>query len=918
MTKTVKGARIRQKRTLVENQIPTIPSNNDHTTGWLDTDIYEGELFLNVNNASPALWFRQNSGVTRVATLDENSKLPFDFLTNNTTGITHSFAVTTTITDTITGGTQYIILSGTSTNNATITNIIKLDNLETSVNVLYLSINLYVIGGTSYTVNIKDSNNTTITILSSTSTLSELIYLMWDGSKWITTSTSGTGDVKKSGTVDTNRIGIWNNTLNDLRGDASLTYVNSTGILSIGSGITFLTGDVRTITTYPDSNTHPIYIKGQAGGGTGTAAGYLILEGGIGGNASSGQGGAGGDIYLRGGNTGNGTVIGSSGGAVFIYGGDGNMGSSRGNIFLGTELGVGALPLSGASDTKLVYYNPNGGKLSYGSIPSGNVSSFGTPVNNQVAVWTNYTTIEGSSSFTWNGTVFGIRGDINFSSGGDRTIKILDFVSGDGNKLLLNAGGGINGGDFYLTAGKGINLLGGKIFIAGGSGQYANGGDVSISGGENFDSGNGGSVIINGGLGSNNYGSIYLGNSNTDSIYLNTTSIQIGTPVANQILFIDTVDNKLKRGTITPSSGGGVNWNGTLTNNGLVTTNSSNSSIISEDTLTWDGTNLDVSGNIQFSSGGPRDIKIIQAGGISSALNITGQNNNSSAPSGNINIIAGSNGNTSALPPANGGDGGNLQLKGGAGGDGTGANGVGGNINIIAGAGGTGAGSCGGTGGSISIKGGSGSANSSGGNVYICGGVGGSGLGNVYLGFSGTSASESIGSVYMSENTYFNNGSFKASKTRMAVPDNTSYVGNTEQTIISYTVSNANYILDIGTRLYRISFKGKATSSSAQIITIKLKKGTTILYNFSTSSYNNLEFDVKFEFGPFNSTSTSGGYTYMEMDGSGLGNGVIKVGTDLVTSGSGNNITVTLQSNQAGYNSMYVITKSIEVLDNYI
>ena len=35
----------------VENDVATIPSTNDHTDGsWLTTDIYEGELFLNVVN----------------------------------------------------------------------------------------------------------------------------------------------------------------------------------------------------------------------------------------------------------------------------------------------------------------------------------------------------------------------------------------------------------------------------------------------------------------------------------------------------------------------------------------------------------------------------------------------------------------------------------------------------------------------------------------------------------------------------------------------------------------------------------------------------------------------------------------------------------------------------------------------------
>ena len=40
----------------------------------------------------------------------------------------------------------------------------------------------------------------------------------------------------------------------------------------------------------------------------------------------------------------------------------------------------------------------------------GNVSNTGTPVNNQVAVWTNSTTIEGDADFTWSGTTLTIDG----------------------------------------------------------------------------------------------------------------------------------------------------------------------------------------------------------------------------------------------------------------------------------------------------------------------------------------------------------------------------------------------------------------------------------------------------------------------------------------------------------------------------
>ena len=60
MAKEIKGARFVLKRSNVVGETPTIPPNNDHTTGlWIDTDIYSGEMFLNV--ADSKMWFRNSS-----------------------------------------------------------------------------------------------------------------------------------------------------------------------------------------------------------------------------------------------------------------------------------------------------------------------------------------------------------------------------------------------------------------------------------------------------------------------------------------------------------------------------------------------------------------------------------------------------------------------------------------------------------------------------------------------------------------------------------------------------------------------------------------------------------------------------------------------------------------------------------------
>jgi hypothetical protein len=47
---------------------------------------------------------------------------------------------------------------------------------------------------------------------------------------------------------------------------------------------------------------------------------------------------------------------------------------------------------------------------------SGDVSKVGTPVNNQVGVWTGDGTIEGDANFTWSGTLLNITGSIDVSS----------------------------------------------------------------------------------------------------------------------------------------------------------------------------------------------------------------------------------------------------------------------------------------------------------------------------------------------------------------------------------------------------------------------------------------------------------------------------------------------------------------------
>ena len=63
----VKNARILFKRSNIAGQIPTVPQTEDHRDGtWLETDIYEGEFFLNL--ADDRLFYRSPDGIKEVVT----------------------------------------------------------------------------------------------------------------------------------------------------------------------------------------------------------------------------------------------------------------------------------------------------------------------------------------------------------------------------------------------------------------------------------------------------------------------------------------------------------------------------------------------------------------------------------------------------------------------------------------------------------------------------------------------------------------------------------------------------------------------------------------------------------------------------------------------------------------------------------
>ena len=84
MAKITKGARMRNKIVNTPGAEPTIPINDDHTTGWRSTDIYIGEFML--NSTDDRLFIRADDGKREMVVLDEDGLIPGRLIPSNTTG----------------------------------------------------------------------------------------------------------------------------------------------------------------------------------------------------------------------------------------------------------------------------------------------------------------------------------------------------------------------------------------------------------------------------------------------------------------------------------------------------------------------------------------------------------------------------------------------------------------------------------------------------------------------------------------------------------------------------------------------------------------------------------------------------------------------------------------------------------------
>jgi len=67
MAKIEQFSRLINHRITTAGQQFTIPTSNDHTDEtWLSTDLYIGELGMNITDDK--LWFRTNNGLVQIAT----------------------------------------------------------------------------------------------------------------------------------------------------------------------------------------------------------------------------------------------------------------------------------------------------------------------------------------------------------------------------------------------------------------------------------------------------------------------------------------------------------------------------------------------------------------------------------------------------------------------------------------------------------------------------------------------------------------------------------------------------------------------------------------------------------------------------------------------------------------------------------
>jgi len=214
----------------------------------------------------------------------------------------------------------------------------------------------------------------------------------------------GTGDVNKVGTPVDNEIGVWTGD-GTIEGTTGLTYDGAD--LDVTGNIT-LTGTVDGIDIATDvaANTAKVTNATHTGDVTGSVA-LTIADDAV--TYAKMQNVVADDVLL-------GNISGAGGIVAEITG-------AQINLFLPnfTDALDGLVPLSGGGSSNFLradgtWVTPAG---------SGDVSKVGTPVDNQVGVWTGDGTIEGTTGLTYDGAAFDVTGNITLSG----TVDGIDIAT---------------------------------------------------------------------------------------------------------------------------------------------------------------------------------------------------------------------------------------------------------------------------------------------------------------------------------------------------------------------------------------------------------------------------------------------------------------------------------------------------------
>jgi len=159
---------------------------------------------------------------------------------------------------------------------------------------------------------------------------------------------------------------------------------------------------------------------------------------------------------------------------------------------------------------------------------SGGVSASGTPVNNQLAIWTDASTIEGDGDVTWDNTTFSVNGQMSIPWNSNF------YFDGAGGSSYIR-GWGVSG--VQMISGSSINMV-----WTGSSVQLGSG--IPIIGWS--DKGNN--------LGST---SLFWDNAYFDDVFIDDASTTIGKDASNNMTFTDAVTGPKTLAELAAAGGGG-------------------------------------------------------------------------------------------------------------------------------------------------------------------------------------------------------------------------------------------------------------------------------------------------------------------------------------------------------------------------